>query len=222
MAVEVEIGERYGNWTVLGHVEKPDGKSRKCLCRCVCGKEKYVSVYHLIQGASTNCGCIGAKNTSERNKVYKRTHGGTAGGNGRLYNIYKGMIKRCYLKAYKPYKNYGARGITVCDEWRGEHGYENFQEWAYANGFDPHAPKHQCSIDRIDVNGNYEPSNCRWSNAKEQGNNRRDNHLLTYNGETHTVTEWADIIGMKQITLSQRIRKGWTVERALTQPIRVW
>lgn len=222
MAIEIKVGERYGYWTVIGEPERFVNMSKQCLCRCVCGKEKYVGFYHLVRGESTNCGCIVAKNKGEWNKTHKRTHGGTAGDKERLYTVYTGMLKRCYLKSNKAYDNYGGRGISVCDEWRGEHGYENFREWAYANGYNPEAPKHICTIDRIDVNGNYEPSNCRWISAKEQGNNRRDNHLLTYNGETRTVTEWAEKIGMKPVTLFQRLRKGWTVERALTQPIRVW
>lgn len=222
MAVDVEIGKKYGHWTVLNRVEKPDGRRRKCLCKCDCGKIKYVNVYHLTQGASTNCGCVVAKNKSEWNKANKRTHGGTAGEGDRLYTVYRGIVKRCYLKSHPAYRNYGGRGIAICDEWRGSHGFEKFRTWAYANGYDPDAPKGKCTIDRIDVNGNYEPSNCRWVDAKTQGNNRRDNHLVTYNGETHTVTEWAAKIGMKPVTLFHRLMKGWPVEKALTQPLRVW
>lgn len=222
MAVEVEIGERYGHWTVLGRAERVDSGHRKCLCKCDCGKIKYVNVYHIIHGASTNCGCVVAQNKAEWNKIHRRTHGGTAGESGRLYNVYRGIIKRCYLKSYKEFRNYGGRGIAVCDEWRGKHGFENFQEWALATGYDPDAPKGKCTIDRIDVNGDYEPSNCRWVDKKTQGNNRRDNRLLTYNGETHTVTEWAEKIGMKPGTLFHRLMKGWTVEKALTQPLRIW
>lgn len=222
MAVEVEIGERYGHWTVLRRLEVFCDGRRECLCKCDCGTVKYVNIYHLVKGASTNCGCVGAKKTAERNKICKRIHGGTAGENGRLYNVYRGMIKRCYLKSNNAYRNYGGRGITVCDEWRGQHGFENFQEWAFATGYNSGAPKGDCTLDRINADGDYEPSNCRWVDAKAQGNNRRDNHCLTYNGETHTVTEWAEKIGMKPVTLFQRLRKGWTVEKALTQPLRIW
>jgi len=104
--------------------------------------------------------------------------------------------------------NYGGRGIKICDEWD---SYEAFRDWSLANGYEE-----GLSIDRIDNDGNYEPSNCRWVDAKTQGNNRRSNNNLTYNGDTHTIKEWSEITGINWSTIKERLKQGWTVERALS------
>jgi hypothetical protein len=119
------------------------------------------------------------------------------------------MKDRCFNPKSSLYKNYGGRGITICKEWL--ENYQAFKNWAITNNY-----QEGLSIDRIDVNGNYEPSNCRWADAKTQNNNLRSNHLITFNNETHTLTQWAEIVGLNMGTLSQRIRKGWAVEKALT------
>ena len=134
-----------------------------------------------------------------------------------MYNL-----SRCEKPYSEAYKYYGSRGIKVCEEWSGEHGYENFRKWAFENGYDPDAPKGKCTIDRIDVNGDYEPSNCRWVDLKVQANNKRNNHRITINGETHTISEWADIVGIDQRTISTRIWEGWDDVKSVTQPLRVW
>ena len=119
------------------------------------------------------------------------------------------MRQRCYNPKNKRYKEYGARGVTVCEEWL--NNFEAFYEWAIANGY-----RDNLTIDREDANKNYEPSNCRWITAKEQANNKRNNNYITYNGETHTIAEWAEIYNIKYSTLYQRInRYGWSVDRAL-------
>lgn len=135
------------------------------------------------------------------------THNGS---NDRLYGIWINMKHRCNNPNDPRYYDYGGRGITVCNEWL--HSYENFKDWSMRNGY-----TERLSIDRINVNGNYEPSNCRWATNKEQQNNMRSNRLLTYLGETHTVSEWAEITGINKSTISKRIdRSGWSIERALT------
>ena len=214
------IGNRYGHWTVIERAENSkDGKTR-WLCRCDCGTIRSVDNGHLKSGASTNCGCEAFKKTSERNRVRKRTHGGTSGEKQeRLYDVHRSMKRRCYEPSNNSYHNYGGRGIKVCDEWLGEHGYENFRKWAMENGYDPNAERQECTLDRIDNNGNYCPENCRWVNAKIQGNNRNDNHILEYQGERHTVVEWAEKMGMLPVTLYARIRRGWPIEKALKTPI---
>lgn len=136
------------------------------------------------------------------------------GCSSRLYKCWAHMKERCYREADSDYKNYGGRGIRVCDEWRND--YLAFKEWALANGYEP-----SLTIDRIDYNGNYEPSNCRWATWKEQSNNRRGLHYLTYNGETKTLTEWSEITGISFTTLYMRLTTyGWSVEKALSTRVR--
>ena len=127
----------------------------------------------------------------------------------RLYIIWQGMKQRCYDANCKCYPRYGGRGVTICEEWR--NGSEAFQAWALSHGY-----REDLTIDRIDVNGNYEPGNCRWATWKEQANNTRRNRYITYNEVTHTLTEWADIFGINYGTLRSRLDNGWSVERALT------
>lgn len=121
------------------------------------------------------------------------------------------MIARCESQGVQEYKDYGGRGILVCDEW---HDYNTFKSWALNNGY-----TNTLTLDRIDVDGNYTPGNCRWTTYKVQANNTRTNRMLTYNGETHTMSEWADLTGMPYQRLNTRIYLGWSVERALTEPV---
>jgi hypothetical protein len=130
----------------------------------------------------------------------------------RLYRIWAGMLDRCNSNNTRS-KNHGDRGIRVCEEW---HDYKAFEEWALANGYDENAKHGKCTIDRIDNNGNYEPSNCRWTNNKTQCRNKRNNRLLTYKGETHCVAEWAEILGINPYTIYTRLHKGWSTEMALS------
>lgn len=131
----------------------------------------------------------------------------------RLYGIWKGIKSRCTNANDVGWRNYGGRGIAVCDEWRDD--FEAFKRWALSNGYSDHL-----SIDRIDVNGNYCPENCRWATAKEQGNNTRVNHRLTLNGVTHTIAEWAVKTGISEALIQWRINSGMTIEEALTRPVR--
>lgn len=132
--------------------------------------------------------------------------------NIRLGNIYHGMIERCENPNTDGYKNYGGRGIKVCNEWK---TYPPFEKWALENGYA------DClSIDRIDVNGNYEPSNCRWVDNKTQALNKRNNHYITFNNKTQTAQEWGEEIGIKPNTIIYRLKRGWSVERALTTPVK--
>ena len=125
----------------------------------------------------------------------------------RLYQIWHNMKDRCYREKCSEYHRYGGRGITVCDEWR--ESFEAFRDWAMANGY-----MEGLTIERKDTNGDYCPENCCWATQKEQANNRRTNHLITYKGETHTMKEWAEIYNIPYYLLKDRIRKGIPMERA--------
>ena len=124
------------------------------------------------------------------------------------YGSYRSMMDRCYREKNCNYNRYGARGIRVCEEW---HNIENFEKWVEENPYFDGA-----TLDRIDVDGNYEPSNCRWTTMKEQCNNRSNTLYITYNGETHTISEWAEITGINRSTLNNRYYKGWSIESMLT------
>ena len=131
----------------------------------------------------------------------------------RLYNIWNGMKNRCFNEKDKNYKNYGARGITVCQQWKEDYGL--FRKWAMENGYNDNL-----TIDRISNNGNYEPSNCRWATREEQNNNTRQNHYIEYNGKVKTLSQWATYYGLTRSCLKCRIKKGWEIEKALTTPQR--
>lgn len=127
----------------------------------------------------------------------------------RLYNIWRSMNQRCYNAKSSNFARYGGRGIQVCDEWRRD--FKTFHEWAMANGYTD-----DLTIERENVNGNYEPSNCRWATYKEQANNKRNSKNVEWNGASHTLGEWADITGISIATLSNRLLKGWSIEDTLT------
>lgn len=130
----------------------------------------------------------------------------------RLGSIYHNMKTRCTNPNYDKYEYYGGKGISICDEWM--NSYDAFEEWALANGYTD-----ELTLDRIDVNGNYTPKNCRWITWKEQANNKTTNRIITYNNETHTLQEWADKTGILCGTIARRLDDGWSVHDALTKPV---
>ena len=209
-------GDRFYKLTVVTRIEdsvSEKGRHRsRYLCKCDWGKEKIVFGENLTGGKTKSCGCFQKEQASKANT----THGDT---DSRLYNVWSAMKRRCFNSEVPEYHLYGGRGITMCDDWRDNYG--SFRNWAYANGYDANAKRGDCTIDRIDVNGNYEPSNCRWVSQKAQMNNVSYNHLIEYNGEKHTVAEWADIYNMPYARLSQRITKyGYSFEEAISKPIK--
>ena len=121
------------------------------------------------------------------------------------------MNQRCFNPNSASYKNYGAKGIEVCEEWKGRKGFDAFYKWSIENGYND-----TLTIDRIDVNGNYEPSNCRWVTQKEQMNNTSINVYIEYMGETHTMKEWAEKFEIPYKRLWKRLHSGWSVEKAFT------
>lgn len=164
-------GRHFGNLTVLSRAGK-DRTNVTWLCRCSCGNEKVISGASLRKGRSRSCGC-NAYNWLKEQKPAE-THGASRtqkyGGKERLYRVWCGMRERCNNPNHNRFEHYGGRGITVCADWN---DYAVFRTWAFANGYDPNAPRGKCTIDRIDVNGNYCPENCRWVDAKTQRANQR-------------------------------------------------
>lgn len=205
---KIKIGNRYGRWRVLEKAEsyrEPSGHLRHVwLCECECGVKRNVKGASLLSGRSLSCGCI----LREKNVSRMSTHGmyGT-----RIYKIWEGMKSRCDNPNNSRYKNYGGRGITYCKEWE---DFCNFEEWALSNGYEDNL-----TLDRIDVNGNYEPDNCRWITNKEQQNNKRDNIYIPYKGVTKTLAEWSEITGKSYACLTYRYKAGWSAERIIETPI---
>lgn len=194
-------GKKYGRLLVLSYYGTKNRRSQ-WLCKCDCGKEVIVDGYRLRSGKTKSCGCL-SKETA-REKATK--HGMSS---SRIYFIHNSMNERCFNPNSSEYYNYGYRGISVCDAWKGRIGFENFLKWSMKNGYSD-----DLSIDRINVNGNYEPSNCRWVTQKEQMNNTRFNLFVEYNGETYTLSEWSEKLKIPYKTLYQRLKRGWDVKRA--------
>lgn len=201
---KVHIGDIFGRLTVIDFAED-NSCGQKCFkCRCSCGNTVIVAGNKLRTGHTKSCGCL----NKEITKKLSTTHGFSK---TRLYRIWRSMLSRCTNINNSQYKNYGDRGIMVCDRWK---KFENFKEDMY-DSYLKHIEKYgkkNTTIDRIDVNGNYCKENCRWATQKEQANNRRNNHYITYNNETHTLKEWSEILGINYYHLGECIRTGKSFE----------
>lgn len=208
--IEDLMGQTFNMLTVTAYAGRRSKENKPYwVCRCECGNEKIVSSANLKSGAVKSCGCLPKNMNRERMKVQNRTHGKSK---TRLYRIYSQMRTRCYNQAHVFFHRYGGRGITICDEWQ---DFAVFYEWAVNNGY-----KDGLTIDRINNDGNYEPNNCRWVDTKKQQRNRCTNHNVTINGETHCLSEWAEINGLSYATVLGRLYHGWDDVRAVTtQPL---
>ena len=191
-------GQRYGRLVVLERAENDRHGNAMWLCQCDCGHKKIAMGQSLRAGKTKSCGCLLSESSKKRLSKIVTNHGysGT-----KIYSVYRAMIERCTKPQNKAFKNYGGRGITVCDEWMKDR--ERFFKWAVANGY-----KEGLQLDRIDVNGNYCPENCRFVTNKVNANNLRKNIKLEFGGETHTLSEWADITGISYTTIYQRFKEG--------------
>lgn len=190
-------GQKFGRLTAIEYLGK-----NKWLCKCECGNEVEVRGTFLQNGHTQSCGCY----HKEQARAYSTKHGmkGT-----RLYRIWNRMKDRCNNVNNYDYARYGERGIKVCDAWLTD--FEAFHDWAMNNGY-----QDGLTIDRIDVDGNYEPDNCRWATSKQQARNTTRNRYYTINGETHCLSEWCEILNLKYSKISKRItRYKWPIEQAL-------
>lgn len=183
-------GKRFGRLVALEECGRANGLVL-WKCQCDCGNTSFVRASALKSGHIQSCGC------ATKEAVTK--HGGKR---TKLYRTWCSMIERCENPRATSADRYIERGIKVCDEWR--NSFEAFRDWALANGY-----ADELSIDRIDNNGNYEPDNCRWATRVEQGRNKRNNVMLTCNGETHCLAEWAEITKQPRSRLNNRLRRGW-------------
>lgn len=200
-------GQKFGRLTVVGYHSRNKHNHIRWLCKCVCDEETVVAGGCLKSGNTKSCGCLHKEIVS--NMLTK--HGHNSGrGKSRVYVSWDGMMQRCTNPNFKQYEDYGGRGIKVYGRWR---KFENFLEDM------GNPPTTQYSIDRINNDGNYCKSNCRWATRKEQANNRRNNRLETHMGKTQCLTHWAKEFGMCKETVRNRVvNLGWSIEKALTVP----
>ncbi len=201
------IGQKFGKLTVVSLSPTwKKGKSKRYVCNCDCGTVgREVRGSSLVSGDTKSCGC--RKLEQAKSGESRRTHGMTG---SVIYNIWKKMKERCNNPKANRYAIYGERGITVCERWL---VFENF----YADmGDKPEG----CSLDRIDNDGNYEPSNCRWATRVEQANNRSTNRIIEFNGEKKTVSQWAKEFDLPVSTIVYRLNSGWSIDKLLLTPVR--
>lgn len=196
-------GQRFGRLSVLDKAPNK-GLRRQWRCRCDCGSDAIVGAASLRDGSTTSCGCFHREQVSERFS----THGmsGTA-----TYRVWKSMRERCYSPAHKNYADYGGRGIGICERWAQD--YRNF----FADMGERPAGK---TIERLDVNGNYNPDNCVWADATVQSRNRRSARIVNVQGRDMCVSEASELYGLCARTVGHRLSQGWDVMAALQTPVR--
>lgn len=198
-------GKRFGKLTVLSRAENSKANTAKWLCRCDCGNTCIVYGSSLRRGQTQSCGCLRGDRNMERS-----THGMRK---TRLYGVWNNMRRRCYEPTTKSFKDYGGRGIKVCDEWLEP---EAFFDWAKASGY-----AEGLTIERIDVNGNYEPSNCKWITKAEQARNKTNSFMVEIDGESKCLHQWCDEMGIDYHLVYARMKRlGWDAKKALTTPPR--
>lgn len=210
-------GQTFGRLTVLGIAPKrPGQKPIRWWCRCECGNVIDATPAHLKKGSVKSCGCLNrdfnavrAERLVVRNTTTLKKHGQT---DIAEYNSWTAMRKRCLNPNHRAYHRYGGRGITICDRWLGEDGFVNFLADMGSR------PSWQHTLDRIDPDGNYEASNCRWADELHQQRNRTDARLITHDGQTRCLSEWAALHRMTTLLLWQRLENGWPFELAVRVP----
>ena len=197
-------GQRFGLLTVIERDGLSANKHATWLCKCDCGNTVVCMSCNLISGKTKSCGCVSRAKIIDRN-----TKHGLCG--SRLYNIWSMIKERCLNPNASAYSRYGARGISICEKWANE--FMEFYNWAMDNGYND-----TLTIDRINNSRGYCPENCRWATLKQQANNKTNNRLIEYNGETHNIHEWSEVLSIPYKVLYYRLYRGWDVERAMITP----
>jgi len=199
-------GKRFGRLVVVAYAGRNKGQQgANWLCRCDCGSEGVFYGGNLRSGNTTSCGCWRAENS----RLMATTHGKK---HTAEYNVWCSMKQRCYDRAHKSWHDYGSRGIRVSDRWL--HSFENF----YTDMGPRPGPGYE--IDRIDNDGDYEPENCRWVRRVSNARNKRSNRVLTHNGQSLCISEWAEILGLTESAIAHRLSRGWDMAKVLTTPLR--
>ena len=214
--LENGLNKKFGRLLVK-EIIREKGRPAKYRCICDCGKEVITQYNNLYIGKTLSCGCLNNEQRHKKGKKHYIKHGKTG---SRILMLRNSMISRCYSKSSTSYKNYGGRGIGICDEWLNKkNGAENFIKWAYSNGYDEQAEYGECTIDRIDVNKGYSPDNCRFISMKEQMKNKRPYNYDTqqkyalFNRELQLALKNK---GICFVTIRERMKKyGITFEEAI-------
>lgn len=202
-------GKTYGRLTILGYAGRCVCGGRKVpywKCRCECGTEVIIANSNI--GRTRSCGCLAIEGVKQRATIHGHF---TNGIQSKTYSAWCSMLARCSNPKRRDFNDYGGRGITVCERWRNSFG-------AFLEDMGVKPANH--SLDRRDNSGNYEPSNCRWATNQEQGNNRRSNVRITFNQTTQTIKQWCQALGYRPTLVNDRLKRGWSVEKALTEPVR--
>lgn len=187
-------GKRFGRLRVIELSHTTNYGKSMWKCRCDCGREKIVMGSHLTSGATQSCGCLGKEKRAMRNS----THGDR---NSKIYGVWASMKQRCSLPSHKQYKDYGGRGITVCEEWK--NSFENFRDWATVNGY-----SEGLTLERKDTDGNYCPENCKWASRVEQNRNKRNTIHIEISSGAKPLSELAEESGIPYTTLYGRYKRG--------------
>lgn len=205
----MKIGDKYGRLVAVRIVGINKWRNRIWLFKCDCGKEIELPYSKVKCGHTKSCGCLRVETT----KRLKTKHGLRQ---TRFYKIWAGVKKRCENPKYKDYPNYGGRGIRLSIEWLTFENFYNDMFFTYSEHVKKYGEKNT-TIERKNVNGNYDKDNCDWATKLEQARNTRANRLLTFEGETLCVTQWAERFSMTRQKIEKRLKRGWSVEEALTQ-----
>lgn len=200
--IVVKEGDQYGRLTVIREDEKR-GQYRYFLCRCDCGKVTSVRLSSLRNATIVSCGCYGVEALRRANTKHGMS-------NSLIYRVHHSMKNRCLNKNDRNYKNYGGRGIKICDEWL---NFESFYEWSQKSGY-----KKGLTIERINVNQDYCPENCEWIPLSKQNRNTRSNIRVNFDGKIQILSDWAKETGINFYTLRNRLNYNWTIEESLTTP----